>query len=213
MMAAFSVQSAMTFSRGGLYAAGFASALTAAAMLPDRTVRARLSWMIPAVALIAVFIVAPRLNEFTGGAIATRYEDPDLTHRDSLVLTDIQAWEENFFFGLGPGNAKAVRGNAAHTEFSRLLSEHGLLGLGALLLLLLMVLEAVQRARDPWERAVTLSFVCWSLLFMAIYAMRVAAPAFFFGLSFAPFLRLPAPERRALQPSLQAMPRWRVPAL
>jgi uncharacterized membrane protein YGL010W len=83
---------------------------------------------------------------------------------------------------------------SSHTEFSRLLAEHGLFGLGALLLLALMTAQRFRQAQTPVSRAMVLSMMGWSLLFMAHSAMRLAAPAFLFGLAFVnPLFRRPPP--------------------
>jgi hypothetical protein len=186
------VQSAMTFSRGGLYCAGGALLLALFALVQDRGARSRLMWILPVAVVLAVFVIAPRLNDFTGGALGNRYSDPELTHRDSLVWTDIALWQQNFVFGVGPGMGRDIRGNSPHTEFSRMLAEHGLFGLGSLLVLVIMTVQSVRRAPTAWEKAIALSLVGWSLLFMLVYDMRVAAPSMFFGLSFVTFLKEPS---------------------
>jgi hypothetical protein len=76
---------------------------------------------------------------------------------------------------------------AAHTEYSRLLAEHGLLGLMALLLLGLMFLQAFRRAPTPYAKGLTLAFMVWALAEMCHAAMRIAAISFLFALPFAQF--------------------------
>ncbi len=76
----------------------------------------------------------------------------------------------------------------SHTEYTRILSEHGAFGLLAICVLLRACLKNLRRARTPLERAMVGSFLAWSLLFMASAAMRLAAPAFMFGLSFVTLL-------------------------
>jgi O-antigen ligase len=110
-------------------------------------------------------------------------------------MADIEIWRDNPLFGVGPGMAKGMRGlyysragtNSAHTEFTRLLSEHGLLGVSALLLLLWMGARNLLRARTTKGKALVGSMMAWSCLYMLNAAMRLVAPAFTFGLMFATF--------------------------
>src|SRR5690606_28227198 len=64
--------------------------------------------------------------------------------RTTLIAADWNIFREYFLFGAGPGGAKDLRtrygappNSAAHTEVTRLMSEHGLGGLLAAILLLL----------------------------------------------------------------------------
>ena len=72
---------------------------------------------------------------------------------------------------------------AAHTEYSRLLAEHGSAGALALLILLLILWKAYWRAPSAFARAWTASLAAWSLVEMGHAAMRIAAISFIFGLA------------------------------
>jgi hypothetical protein len=116
-------------------------------------------------------------------------------------MIDLQMWRENPIFGVGPGMGMLYRYSlqkwvAAHTEYSRLVAEHGVFGLLALILLVVMVIQSIRRARTIMGKALAAAMVSWTLLFMMIDGMRLVAPAFAFGLSFAAILPMSRPFRR-----------------
>jgi hypothetical protein len=184
-------QSAMTFSRGGLYGAFGAAALGAFFLLRDGRTAARLFLVSAIVVVLSTFFLVPRLDSFTGGALSARFGNTESTGRTTLMKIDLELWKQNVVFGIGPGVSKfnredlGYRQAAAHTEQTRLLAEHGLLGLGALCALLLMGLSALRGARTPLDRAQIVTLMSWSILVMLHSAMRVAAVGFVFGLAFA----------------------------
>lgn len=185
------VQSALTFSRTGLALA----TIGVAAFIPFilRTTRQRVTVLILLIfffAFVQVWMI-PTLDEFTHGAFILRYTDPSVTHRDEIMKIDLRIWNAHFLFGTGAGGAVAAREFysyqvAAHTEYTRMLAEHGLLGLMALLALLMLGVRPVLQHQYPNERGVHFSLVFWAFAFMVVSAFRLAAPAFLFGLCWAP---------------------------
>jgi hypothetical protein len=186
-------QAALTFSRGGMLT--MVATLLFAALFILRDSRSRVTFIGGAVLLILLwsYLVFPTLNNFTGGALATRIRDLDLTGRDKIIQADLLAFRENIFAGVGIGqspeyHALLFRRSAAHTEFTRWLAEHGLFGLLALALFSMVVLRRLLIKQPPLTKALILSFTLWSLLFMSHAAMRLAAPSFVFGLAAAVFM-------------------------
>ncbi len=183
-------QCALTFSRGGLYMAlGGALAATFFAA-HDRKTRLVLCASLLTLGLAIAFFVLPGLDRFTEGKFTKRLQDTGLTGRDSMLVGDLQVFSEHLIFGVGPGQTGKFRtqaGNSntahAHTEFSRLLAEHGLFGAAAILVLLLIGLQNFAAARTPRERGLVLAMLCWGVIFMFSLAMRLVAPSFTFGLS------------------------------
>jgi O-antigen ligase len=163
-------------------------------MYLSRDARARVKIILLAGLLfvVATFVVLPRLDAFTGGALSARFENTDSTGRNTIAGADLQIWLENPFFGVGPGESKVehalyYRKIATHTEYTRLLAEHGLFGLAAGLLLLAMAAQRfrqIGRLRNINTKAMLAPMVVWALLYMLDKAMRLVAPAFTFGLSF-----------------------------
>lgn len=188
-MFVLAAQSALTFSRGGLYIFAGSALVAVFYMFRDGRTRGRVILMGALCFVAARYLVIPRLDAFTGGALANRFEDTGLTGRDDLARADIRTWRAHPILGVGPGQSdvyREVRVNraiAAHTEFSRLLAEHGLFGLVALLLLIGAGAQTLRRAPAGGAKATAASLIVWSFLFMLVYAMRLVAPSFAFGLA------------------------------
>ncbi len=196
----FATQSALTFSRGGLYVTAGAVILALPVILRSARLRSRLIVSALVFPIVVSYLIVPRLEAFTGGSLLSRFRNLETTGRDRIVMADIQIWQDNLLLGTGPGEAETAReeffrGNAAHTEFSRLLAEHGLLGLSALLALLLMGLRVPWRTGSTTGRALATMFLGWSFLYMAVNAMRLVAPAFVFGLACSGLLEDPPTEK------------------
>jgi O-antigen ligase len=178
--------SALTFSRGGLYTALASCFVGGLALASDR--RARLRLLLASVLFVGLagYWVLPRLISYTQGALGARLASTDPTRRDQLARGDLEAWREHPLLGTGPGGSQRYHEESitAHTEYSRLLAEHGVFGLAALAVLVLLGVDAFRRARSRERRAIVLALFTWSLLFMIHAAMRLAAPAFLFGMAF-----------------------------
>jgi O-antigen ligase len=180
-------QSLLTFSRGGSYMALTGMAAAVLIVIRKRHVLPFLFGMI-CVAAIFVVWVFPWMNSFTGGTLEERYSDFRSSGRVDIVRDDLRIFKEHPFLGVGPGMAAGYRylyyrGAAAHTEFSRMLAEHGLLGLAAIFLLIVIAVRNVRAEKERVDKAVAVSLVLWSIAFMFINAMRLVAPAFLFGLT------------------------------
>lgn len=86
------------------------------------------------------------------------------------MQTDIEIWSKYVIFGIGPGALKYYRKNvhgrkkSPHTEYTRLLSEHGSFGLIALVLLGLMVFKNWLTPRSIHAKAISGPMLYWSLL-------------------------------------------------
>jgi O-antigen ligase len=181
-------QAALTYSRGGVYTTAAAAVSGAFYLMRQGGMRKRL--LIGGALAVAVALVAvvPWLERLTEGTIASRFADVNVTGRDLLVKADLLTWEQNPLLGVGPGMAKANRAilwrtTAAHTEWSRLLAEHGVLGLGAIFCLLEMARRALSAHRSVLEKALSAVLLVWAFLFMSHAAMRLAAPAFAIALA------------------------------
>ena len=189
LMVGLACQSALTFSRGGLYTAAGAAAAAVPFLVRDRAARRRLFFGGIIALGLAVFLVLPGLESFTGGALGARFEDIGTTGRDRIAMADLTIWKENPILGVGPGMGPASRlavlgaMPAAHTEWSRLVAEHGLLGLGAAVCLIAMARRALAPDRSPFEKALAAALVVWAFLFMFHAGMRLVAPAFAIGLA------------------------------
>lgn len=196
-------QAMLSLSRGGFWAGLIAIAAAALVLLRDR----RLRRMVLAGALVLVplfhWVVFPAIDRYTGGLVGARFSDDRLTGRDKIVQADLEMFTDNMLTGVGPGQSKyghssTFRAASAHTEYSRLLAEHGTFGLIAMVLLVAMGISRLRRPRHPFERALALSFGLWTAMTMGHSAMRVVAPATIFALAACPWV-LPGdaiPQRR-----------------
>ena len=192
-------QCLMTFSRTGLYLAVLSSFVGVMCLLRDQ--QARLKLIVAFVCIgSGLYFVTPVLEDFTQGALSKRFTNINSTGRDQLVLQELDIWGQHLIFGVGPGLSGQYRtgelhGLMAHTEYSRLLAEHGLFGLFAIILLIALGTQSVRHTRSPAQRALALSLLCWSLLFMLTSAMRTAAPAFLFGLTAIQWRKEPSTDQ------------------
>jgi len=128
----------------------------------------------------------------TGGLIYNRYagqnargEDQDITTgRAEIFSEELMAFFEDPFLGAGVGMGKFFRFEldgelaASHNEVSRMLAEHGILGIFALLILLLIPLGFLLSKN---RNLLMLPFVAFWFLTINHSAMRVALPGFMYG--------------------------------
>ena len=186
-LAVCAIQSALTFSRTGLYLVAGSVAIAASYLWRIRELRGILSGLFLTGAAAAVFLVVPLLQQVTGGAAEARWTNTAGTGREELFFDDLAIWRKNWAIGVGPGNVPSSRedlsGTMVHTELSRLLAEHGMFGVGALLALGTVALANLRRRRDALTRGLAAAFIGWSFLYMSVSAMRTVAPAFVFGLA------------------------------
>lgn len=130
----------------------------------------------------------------TGGFIEKRYANQDAAGREKEDVTtgrtDLLAFEfnefiDNPFLGIGVGKVKEERLNetgveaASHNEMSRIVAEHGLFGVFAFLILLFAPL--IYRLKNKTNLFFYSFYLFW-LLTINHSAMRIAAPAFIYGL-------------------------------
>jgi hypothetical protein len=182
------VQASLTFSRGGVLSAVIAVAVGVVPLARSARVSVeRVAWLLAAGAILALVLV-PRLDQYTGDLLVDRFTDLDQSGRGDIVDRDLAIWGENRLTGVGVGMSgdqdmdPATRGMAAHSEYSRLLAEHGVAGLIALGALIGMVLLAWRRRLTLLGGAFTLIMTVWSITEMQHAAMRIAAISFVFGL-------------------------------
>lgn len=185
----FLAQALLTFSRGGVVNVAVASGLALAVMAGRERQSGRLAALLLVMVVIASFVVFPRLDSFTEGQLQLRYEDTSLTNRNVLINDDLDLFEAHPVVGVGVGVSAFRRPSgeviAPHTEFSRLLAEQGLLGIGALVILLGITFEAFRRARPGLPRALVAAMAGWALTEMTHAGMRIALISLAVGLAVA----------------------------
>jgi hypothetical protein len=187
-------QSALTFSRTGLYCACGSLLAASVCAVRDPKVALRLAAVLGVTASVFYFAVFPFLVDYTKGGIAKRFADTGTTGRDKLMLADIELWAANPILGVGPGASQQAHvlhyaTVASHSELTRLPAEHGVFGLAALLLLLWMGFQNGVRAPAGLGRTIAVSLTAWSLLCVFSNGMRLVTPSFVFGLAFCTFIQ------------------------
>jgi hypothetical protein len=186
---AFLVQGVLTFSRGGVINAVICIAFLCIHLVRQPRVRAMVLSVLVVFTFLGATVIIPRLNDFTGGALQERYSSTSGGLRKTIVDEELDIWRENPLLGVGPGMSKYYRSDmlgsevASHTEFTRLLSEHGTLGLMALLVLVGIAARFYLRAPTVLEKAWVSAFSSWAFIEMSHSAMRIAAISLLFGLA------------------------------
>lgn len=205
------VQAVLTFSRGGVLNAVICTALLGVHFLHHRKARVTLIVGLVVIGALGTQIILPRLDQFTSGTLSQRYGDLDPSLRRDIAAHDWKIFRENPLLGVGPGIAKDHRRTAfnheiaAHTEYTRMLAEHGIFGLAALASLGLLALTAYLRAPTMLTKAWVATLAGWSMLEMSHAAMRIAAISFLFGLALVRWQR-PPKARMARPPANPGVP-------
>jgi len=200
---ALAVQSLLTFSRGGMFSVAIAAAGLTVALTRDRANRTRVWVVIALVLTVGYFVVIPRVDAFTEGAFKERFTDTQ-TSRTDLAANDFAIFRRNVLFGVGPGMTKFQRLSydvcelrnddcddeaSSHTEFTRSLGEHGLLGAGAVVVLAVLAVRVL--TRRGVDRAVGVTFMLWAGAQMLYANLRIVAVPVAFALA---FMRVGEPE-------------------
>ncbi|MFV8360254.1 O-antigen ligase family protein [Flavobacterium sp. LS1P3] len=186
----------ITFSRGGMIT-GFLMIVLLLIFLYFKSNfagKVKLNYII--VLLVIALTATWSFTSFqTGGLIDKRYANQDaagrakksqLTGREEIAADEINIFLKNPIFGVGVGKGVEVRkldtpGAAlSHDEITRMLAEHG--SLGVLALLILFFTPLVLYIENKFNMFL-LCFVVFWLLTINHAAMRTAAPAFVYSLS------------------------------
>jgi O-antigen ligase len=186
-------QTVLSFSRGGLWTTAGAMLVASYFLVQERKRRRAIILLAVLGFVLSRFVVFPATDRISRGIASRRAVDTDLTGRDQIMKADWIVFRENPVFGVGPGqsygaHAISFRASSPHTEYTRLLAEHGSFGVIAILILGWMTLSRWRRREPALEKGIGLSFLTWALLYMAHSAMRLSAPALCFGLGMARLL-------------------------
>jgi hypothetical protein len=186
----------ITFSRGGVFTALICTFTFLVFYYYKQKRRERGKNNFKLILLItAVFLIWTFSSIQTFGLIENRYEnrtrigelkDDISTGRVELFSTELAAFYNHPLVGIGVGKGKEYREEslgveiASHNEISRLLSEHGLLGLFALLILIFVPIIFWNKFKNNYY---FLAFMAFWFLTINHSAMRIALPAFVYGLA------------------------------
>ncbi|MFV8373886.1 O-antigen ligase family protein [Flavobacterium sp. LB1P71] len=186
----------LTFSRGGMIT-GFLMIVLLLLFLYFKSNykgRVKLNYIIVFVTL-AMMTTWGYTSFQTGGLIDKRYANQDakgrmkqsqLTGREDVARNEIDTFLKNPVFGVGVGKGVEVRAEQtgvkvlSHDEITRMMAEHGTLGILGLLILFFTPL--VLYLENKFNMFM-LCFVTFWFLTINHAAMRTAAPAFVYSLS------------------------------
>ncbi len=199
----------VTFSRGGIYTCIVMIFLLVANVYTKFNFRAkvRLNYMVFILLGLIVAIWSYSILQ-TNGLISNRYSNKDsfgrvketrLSGREDLAKSELNAFYSSPLVGVGVGKSIEIReqetgiNSASHNEITRLLAEHGTLGILALLILFATPLFL---HLDNRENFFMLPLFFFWLLTINHAAMRIAAPAFVYSLSLLRVTIDGAPRRK-----------------
>lgn len=186
----------VTFSRGGMIT-GFLMIVLLLVFLYFKSNyrgKVKLNYIIVIIAL-AMMSIWGYTSLQTGGLINKRYQNQDaagkakesqFTGREDVAQNEIKLFLENPIFGVGVGKGVEVREVQtgvfilSHDEITRMLAEHGTLGI--LGLLILFITPLVLYLENSFNMFM-LCFVAFWFLTINHAAMRTAVPAFVYSLS------------------------------
>jgi hypothetical protein len=186
----------LTFSRGGMIT-GFIMIVLLLLFLYFKSNyrgRVKLNYII-VLSVLAMMATWGYTSFQTGGLIDKRYANQDakgrvrtsqLTGREDVARNEIDTFLKNPIFGVGVGKGVEIRAEEtgirvlSHDEITRMLAEHGSLGIIALLILFFTPL--VLYLENKFNMFL-MCFVLFWLLTINHAAMRTAAPAFVYSLS------------------------------
>lgn len=135
------------------------------------------------------------LGETAGTLSGTRIKTLNVatSGRSELINADFKIFAGNFLFGVSPVEARHLRGkfgalenSAAHTEFTRLLSEHGIGGLCTALILLIFPLIWVRKQKFSAWKKVSSALFALAILTSLHSAMRTNTTVVFYVLAAIP---------------------------
>lgn len=180
----------LTFSRGGVYSLVIAAGALLLVGVNTRGARVR-SIVTLAVGVVGLMVMFASANDFSGSWLESRYSGNASGGggRTTLADQDLQVFFGHPVWGVGTGQSSRyhtggiLTGASNHTEFTRILAEHGLLGLIILALLGSMVVSGFRHSRSQWNRLLVAAFSVWALTTMLHAATRLAAVGLVFALT------------------------------
>lgn len=186
----------LTFSRGGMIT-GFLMILLLLLFLyvkSNGNGKVKLNYIFAMIGL-AMLCIWGYTSFQTSGLINKRYANQDaagrvkesrFTGREEVAASEIDMFLKNPIFGVGVGKGAEVREEEtgievlSHDEITRMLAEHGSLGIIGLMILFFTPLFLYFENKF---NMFLLCFVCFWFLTINHAAMRTAAPAFVYSLS------------------------------
>ena len=200
IMLLFAFQGLLSFSRGGMIIATVGIAILFFFNNRERLRGNRERVFIGGlVAVLGIYIVFQVADEITDGNLLLRYSgetqgtmsgskqktaDVLLTGRVTIIKEDLELWFNHPVAGVGAASSKYLRDKtqfiSPHIEFTRLLAEHGLLGLLHFILLLIVFRKAYMGLSKNVNKGLFLALFTVAMMTTFHAAMRTyLSPTFF----------------------------------
>jgi len=192
----FTYRGILTFSRGGMMAAGAAIVIFSVLLIlggSNKLVNLFKYTVIMSFIMVGIWLYT---SDVTGGMIDNRYtgknargiKKKDISAgRVDIFQAQLAAFYSNPLVGVGVGGSKyfhenGIKSNTAHDEIGRLIAEHGLVGIFLLIILITAPLPHIL-SQNYIARAFLIAFYLFWFLTINHSAMRVAFPGWIYGLS------------------------------
>ncbi|HSF54537.1 MAG TPA: O-antigen ligase family protein, partial [Algoriphagus sp.] len=223
VLAMLTVQGLLTFSRGGMIG-GFFGILVLMYYLTRLSLNERKRLAIPNFKKyvipvgILLFLVMVAANSITGGMLLLRYQgetqgtlagsaDKSLnkitTNRSDIFLEDMEIFTEYPAMGVGVGASTFLRdeykGYAPHVELSRLLAEHGALGLIIFILFLIVFILNRNAAPEQISKGLLVAFFLIGFLATFHSATRTYITPLLMGISCVGITQIRRPKTQPKQ--------------
>ncbi len=196
---AFLLVGLLSFSRGGILTA----AMGLLVVIIGNIVTGKLNYLIYTLLYLAISVPAALfINEVTDGNLFLRYQgetrgtlagskeknlDTYTTGRVSIFLGDLETFKNNWLFGVQIAESQHYREETelqhSHVELSRVLAEHGILGLLGFLTFIRSAIISFRQIADSKMKYLILAL--WVLAFVTTFhaATRTILPFLFFNLA------------------------------
>jgi len=194
----FAIRGFATFSRGGMIGPLIAGVI----LVGYSAISSKRSTIL--VSVLSFFLLVGTVGAFgwnfvndkTQGRLKDRYEGRNYitgkakditTGRKEIMLAELNLFYQNPILGIGPGMGTLLvtnkMGNLAHShsEYTRLLAEHGILGVAALIVMIVSPIFYIFKLPRE-QRPLPMAILVFVLFILAHSSMRLAVPGFFYGL-------------------------------
>ncbi len=207
LLIGFALQGLLTFSRGGMMGGVLGILVVLVVLNRSKVVpwlkgRIRLINRYALVGMVFIALVFFYTDNLSGGLLLKRYQGETTgtilgvkekslstltTGRWDIFIGDLALWSDFPLLGTGVGASQDMRatlnGVVAHVELSRLMAEHGILGLIFFILLVLLVFQIFKSRNDTIVKSVLISFLVISIFTTFHAATRTYISPLLAGLS------------------------------
>lgn len=190
----------LSFSRAGLFSCIISLFIVLWQLIKNKYLEIERTKLVGYIVILFIFAFSLWyvVNSITGGMAYNRFSGRDTagnvradisTGRGDLFNQEIQMFLDNPITGIGAGEVVTVRNamysskQPSHTEYSRLLAEHGLFGLFDLIILIGFPIFWYKKT-NGLSRIFFLANMSYALLILFPSSTRIIFPLFLYGLAF-----------------------------